>query len=163
VEFHDYFPVPDDANTRFWAEYYQLAQEIAPALQMEKPRPRPAGSYCVTCTMELVRKHGLPRCEVVHWLPLGKVKLWVAGLGECIDAVAPVVEPLLGADMYLQRAGKSLAVTVDVPELNVQQPFASQRGAAEKGLVAALRLQKWQHENAAALQQIATAIGEKRP
>jgi len=151
----------DPVVTRFWADYHRLAAIMAPALQMQRPGKKPASSLWAIFPKALVQKRGLPRCELAHKWSYNKVDLQLAGLAAQYDDLAPVIEPLLDGDMVLRKASKSLAVSIEVPPLDAQQPFASQYEAAAKGLAAALRLQQWYRENSTEMQsRIAAAVGK---
>jgi hypothetical protein len=142
---------PDKVLTDFWASYYLLAQEVAAGLKMQKPGPKPANSTWAIFPMALEQKRGLPHCEMAHKWPNAMVDIHLFGLAKHADVVEPAVEPLLGSGMKLRKASKSLAVSIEVPRLDPRLPFDGQREAAEQGLLAALRLQKWYQDNWAEL------------
>jgi hypothetical protein len=148
-----YTAVPDAAMTKFWAEYYSLARAEAPLLKMERPGKKPLNSTWVSFNRAIHRLNGLPRCELLHKWSLGKVDLQFSRLAARYDAIAPVIEPMLEPGMTLRQAGKSLAVSMDVPVLDGTAEFGPQRPVAEQGLAAASRLRAWYNKNASGLAQ----------
>jgi hypothetical protein len=152
-----YTRVLDETNTCFWAEYHQLAQEMAPELNMPKRDPTPAANYNVDLTKDLPWGRELPRCAMEYTARKGLVSFRVEGLTEYYDAVVPAIEPLLDDDMSIRKAGKSLAVSIRAPKLDVRDSIADQRESAATTLAAAQRLQRWQRKNTTALQSVIRA------
>ncbi|MBM3331329.1 hypothetical protein FJY68_05675 [candidate division WOR-3 bacterium] len=142
-----YTAVPHPALTKFWAEYYALARAEAPLLKMERPGKKPLNSTWVSFNRSVPRLHDLPRRELWHKWPYGRVDLQFSGLAAKSDAIVPTIGPFLGPDMTLRQAGKSLAVSLAVPELDGTAEFQPQREAALQGLSAALRLRAWYVEH----------------
>jgi hypothetical protein len=158
-----YTAVPDSTLTKLWADYYELAQTTAACLKMPRPGPKPANSTWPSFAKALEQKPGLPRVELVHKWPDARVDIHLYGMAKHYDVVAVSVAPLLGTEMRLRKAGKSLAVSIEVPRINVGQPLASQHEAAAEGLAAALRLQQWFRQNSAELQaRIGPVLGHSR-
>lgn len=153
-----YVAETDAALTKFWAEYYSLARAEAPFLKMERPGDKPLNSTWVSFNRSIRRLPGLPLCELWHKWPYGLVDLQFSGLAVRYDAFGPIVDPLLGPGMTLRQAGKSLAVSIDVPELDGAAEFQPQREAATQGLAAASRLRAWYAEHAASLAKALRSI-----
>lgn len=139
---------PHAALTMFWSDYYALARTKAPLLKMERPGKKPLNSTWVSFNRSIPRVVGLPLCELWHKWPYGRVDLQFSGLSARSDAVTQIIDPLMGPGMIPRKAGKSLALSIAVPELDGTAEFPPQREAALQGLSAALRLRKWYVEHA---------------
>ncbi len=128
-----YTPVISDEATAF-VEQYHLAAQAWPRLQMLKPKPRPAGSTWIS-----FRPDVLPTgASIEHQVTAGQVKLMFHGAAERLDALREQLLPYLAPMMEVQRAGKSVAVSMRVPPIPaITVPFVQVQAEAEAGLRAA--------------------------
>ncbi len=150
-----YTAIPDETMTKFWSAYYQQARQTAPELGMARPGAKPAGSTFI-CFVGIEQQPGLPRCLIVHKFTHGYVDLELAGLAGHLEELESSLRPVLAEEMHLRRAGRSLAVTIDVPVLSVEIAFEEQAAAAGAGIRAAMKLRSWLLEHSGMLRRVLT-------
>jgi hypothetical protein len=131
--------VPDEACTSFWREYWRLASELAPELEMREPKLKPAGSTFVGFRPTRMTKHH----EIVHKLPFGNVDLQFAGMGGELAAFRVRYRDALEPGMVIDKAAKSAVVRLKVPTIDTARPFSDAAAAAEQGVLAAAHLLQW--------------------
>lgn len=131
--------VPHAACTAFWHDYWELADRLAPELEMPEPGEKPAGSSFI-----YFRPAGLSKdVAVVHKVAYGNVDLQFAGLGDKIAALKAKYRDVLQPEMTIDRANKSAVVRIKVPGVDLGRPLSENRAAVEQGLTAATRLLRW--------------------
>lgn len=134
-----YSPVEDRAVSEFWYQYWMCANEYAPELQMDCPRPKAAGSGFVH-----FRPNGLPEnVQVVHKLSYGFVDLQFARMGGSISDLRLSYQAILPPGARIERAHKSGVIRLDVPKLNANLSFPEQRPGVVLGLESARELLLW--------------------
>jgi serine/threonine protein kinase len=139
-----------DQFTDFWRQYWEVSVERAPLLAMAKPGPKQAGS-----TWIYFKPSGLPRgVTLVHKLALGRVDLHLPGASQHYADVLTALGPLLDSGMELERAGKSVAIRLTTPKINMSDDFDGQREHVVAGLDAAIKLLEWARRHATALDEI---------
>lgn len=130
---------PDPGNpavTRFWGEYYKLANGIAKPLKMRQPGPQSGGFL-------YFHPDGKPQfLSLVHRLNKGCVDLQFATLKPARDEFDARVD-FAESDMYCVVTGGSVSLRVKVEELATREEFLPQRDAAKQGILAAEKLWKW--------------------
>lgn len=150
-----YSPDISQEVSAFWLAYWQKASEVASDLQMERPSGKPVGSSFVHFNQAIKSRRPLPDCKIKHKLRHGLVDLEIAGWADRLDEVSPAIQPLLEPSMQLRQAGKSLAVSISVPPVEIVAIFEEKRNAAEEGMAAALYLKDWFAKQHDALREIA--------
>jgi hypothetical protein len=131
-----YSPKLDAIVTRFFNDYWELAESLFAELNLCNSGPRPSGS-----TWAEFRPPGLPKGRsIMHKAPEGYVDLQLAGYGDRVAELSERNPLLLGGGMAFVRATKSAALRIKVPPLDVREDFASQRDGAMIALKAALKL-----------------------
>lgn len=131
--------IPDAPCTAFWLAYWELADRLAPELEMPRPKVKPADS-----TFVYFRPPGLGKqVAIVHKLTYGNVDLQFAGMGANTAALKTQYSNALEPGMIIDRATKSGVVRIRVPPLNVALPLSESLPAAEQGIRAALQLLRW--------------------
>jgi len=136
-----YQPVEDDDNSKFWLSYWKEACGYTPTLEMKQPRKeKPSRSAFI-----YFRPPSLPLgVEICHKFRAGAVVLQLSGMARRLNEVrAAFGDAWLDEPGRLTFAGKSAAVRVEVPILNVQVPFADQLADVRAGLDAAMKLHDW--------------------
>lgn len=130
----------DEAATKFWDEYSQLATSMAPKLGMSLPDHEiPAGSHIIEFSPS-----GLPKgVQLFHKLGPGHVDLQFNGLREDLNLLRERFAGRLEEGMSIRAAGQSAVVRIRVHRINTGAPFEESRSAAERGLDAAVRLLEW--------------------
>lgn len=128
-----YSPKISEAASAFVSDYHEQALAF-PRLQMPVPRPRPAGSTWIS-----FRPDALPKgASIEHQVTAGAVKLFIPNAVDRFDRIEALLQPFLSADMDVEPAGKSVAVTIRVPAIeSLTVPFTSVAEVALKGMRAA--------------------------
>lgn len=135
-----YQPEEDASVTNFWQEYWQLALERAPKLEMKKPAVKPSGSGFVL----FPHPHGFTGgANIVHKLKFGYVDLQLRGMGNQINAVRVAFADALDPDMTIEQAAKSAAIRINVPKVRADQGIANQLEQVTTGIDTAERLRQW--------------------
>ena len=132
----------DKKITKFWAEYYALASNIARPLKMPQPGGHSGGFL-------FFNPDGMPRyLSLVHKLNKGYVDLQFARLKPAFDEFEKRIRAFLESGMYCEVTGGSVSVRVKVDKLATSEEFSSRRDEAERGIRSANRLWNWfqQHE-----------------
>jgi len=146
--------------TDFWLGYWEHANQSAGELRLDRPGPKPRTSSFVHFNRAIKSKRPLPECKIKHKLAHGLVDLEIAGWADRLEKLSPAITPLLGPGMRLRQAGKSLAISIEVPMLDIVGTFDEQRESAQTGLEAALRLKAWfalNHDNLCVYTQAVTS------
>lgn len=156
-----YDPIPNTSSAAFFADYTTFALENFPELVI-KNNPngngiRPTGSRTIyfdvrrtlTAWAELPRPRMSLQCRDSA-APAASVKIMLGGLGTTAEKRS-VPKSLSEVGGYIRRAGQSLGLVIDTPQLDTQMPFDAQVAAAEEGLEAARRLAGWWNNNAGLL------------
>ena len=131
-----YSPKMDPAVTRFFTEYWELAESLFPELQFCHSGVRPANS-----TWAEFRPTALPEGrQIVHKVPNGYVDLQFSGLGSRVEELNVLNGAVCLDGLKFAPATKSAALRVDVPKMDVREEFSSQREAALAALKAAYKL-----------------------
>lgn len=117
----------------FVRQYYERARHY-PRLEMALPKDRPAGSTWIS-----FRPHVLPKSTVIeHQVTSGWVKWMLNGAADRLDELRVQLAPHLGPLMTVERAGKSVAVSIRVrPIRAITMPFAEVEAEAEEAIRAA--------------------------
>jgi len=131
-----YSPKLDAVVTRFFTDYWELAESLFPELHFSHSGPRPSGS-----TWAELRPPALPKGRsIMHKVMEGFVDLQFAGLGERVDELIRLNPLLLRDGVNFVRATKSAALRIQVPPMDVREDFAARRESAMTALKAALKL-----------------------
>lgn len=131
-----YQMVPDDPITNFWHRYWQLSQEQASVLNMQKPGSKPARSSRVP-----FKPVGLPKdVTLVHDLNNDNVALLFSNMGEKVNKLRELFKLEADNDMHFEKAYKSGCIRLKVPCVNAAHDFDDQREKCIQGMNAAMRL-----------------------
>jgi hypothetical protein len=128
-----YIPIPNDDVTQFWAQYWMLANEAFPALNMRDPGSKPANSDWPDFRPAELGK----TMNIVHKMAQGHVDLQLRNAADKLHHIRGLVRE---ADLQVDAAGKSAAIRVTVPIVDRFQPFPAQVGRIVLALEAAQRL-----------------------
>lgn len=131
--------VVDEDATAFWRQYWQLARQNAPQLQMPEPGQKPATSSFV---------HFHPSSlgsgvNLIHKMPYGHVDIQFSGMGKRLEELRAGYSEHMDNDMILTEAGKSGVIRVNVPRVTPQEPFDDQRDRVRVAIAEAKRLLSW--------------------
>ena len=135
-----YQPEEDAPVTNFWQEYWHLALERAPELEMKRPGVKPSGSGFVA----FHHPKGFPRgVDIVHKLKFGYVDLQLRGMGHQLNAVRNEFRSGLEQDMTIEQAAKSAAIRIHVQKVRADHGMPQQLDNVTLGIDTAERLRKW--------------------
>lgn len=134
---HSYQPTISREMTQFVENYCALSSKEYPQLKVFPAKPRPAGSTWVS-----FRPKGYPQMAILsHQLTGGKVKLFLSDAAQVFDEWEQRFRPYLTPDISLERAGKSIALSLDVPVVDpLGRPFSDQEPAVRQALEAATKI-----------------------
>jgi hypothetical protein len=123
--------------TSFVEQYTRLAELVAPDLNVESARPRPAASTWIA-----FRPRGYPKkISLYHQITAGRVKLFWAGKSAEEDEFRRVWEAKIPAEVLIERTGKSMALVMEVPKLDpTTGTIQGQEEDARAGLAAVRRV-----------------------
>ena len=140
---HGYQPEQDEATTRAWGAFWELANEETPLLRMRKPGSKPSGAGFI----EFLDAEGVSsaetkrRAKIIYKRRHCNVDLQFANMSEA--ALRSAVEGLLEPDMAVVRAGKSASIRIGVPPVDFTKTPHGQEESIRAGLQAAERLRRW--------------------
>lgn len=131
-------PVVDPAVTQFWYEYWVLASELAPELEMPPPGQKGPQAYFVrfwpTGLPDSVRlRHKMRRQH-------SRVDLEFEQMGERLGEFEGMLGDSLEPDMTIEQTNQSGSVRLHVPEVDVSAAFEPQSSEVEQAIRAAQRL-----------------------
>ena len=135
--------VLDVQVTAFWDDYGRYVAAKAPELSMPPRQGRPKQSTYLSFIMNDLH----PRSSMMHKLPNGQVRIYIAGMADAVARLRERLVPHLEPDMRIDAAGKSAAVWLRVPIIEVSLPMAEQMEAVAEGVAAARRLRKWAEQH----------------
>lgn len=136
-----YSPKIDPVVTRFFTEYWEMAESIFPELQFVHSGARPADSTRAEFRPAELRKD----TQIFHKILRGCVDLQVSGCGSRIEELSVLNAALLHGGLKFAQATKSAALRIDVPQMDVREDFTSQHDAALAALKAAYKLASLMH------------------
>jgi hypothetical protein len=131
--------VPDERVTTFWEGYWRLASALAPELRMSRPPARPVRSSFIRFSPTDLPKN----IELIHKVRHGRVDLQLDGMGDQVFELEGTYGDRLRDDMRIDRAGKSAAIRIQVPEIDTSASLAESEPAVRRGLAAASELLAW--------------------
>lgn len=128
-----YQRVPHPVVTQFWAEYWQIARDEYPQLQMEDPGQKPARS-------DWAQFKSRSNLWIRHKLGKGTVELEIPSAGDEFEEIASWNAHLLVDGVDVVPVGKSASFTIVTPTVNKLADLRPQIEAVRTGLAAAARL-----------------------
>lgn len=131
-----YRPVPNEAVTRFWRDYWRYLASEFPRLQMKRPGQKPTGADWPEFS-NTDRGRGV---KLFHKLRKGAVELQFDRRGERLEELKELNGEILPDDVHLVRAGDAASFQIEVPEVDRYGRFAEQEEAVQMALAAAVRL-----------------------
>lgn len=131
-----YVPPTDEQVTKFFRAYWECASREFPELSIGEPRARPAGSNWVG-----FQPSGLAKGRRIwHKMDIGRVDLQIEGAAASVGRLRAKYASHLASDTTIEEAGKSAAIRIPVPRLDMLAPFEEQIDDARTGMRAAYRL-----------------------
>jgi len=147
-----YVPIPALGNMRTFAAIYALAEKEFPGLYL-KPNPnpndvRPPESVTVYIEVPKTLKvySDIPRPIMSLQLRQTGAKIMLSGLANAVDRVS-VPESIQKLAGTLVKAGMSLGIKLETPEVFVDKPPDNQIDAMLSGLFALDQLREWWNGN----------------
>jgi hypothetical protein len=109
-----YQPKYNEEMTKYVADYFVYSSQHYPHLNMQEAKPRPAGSTWIS-----FHPKSLPNgAELAHQLTRGFVKVFFNGQAESYELLKEKYEERVPNDATIEIAGKSVAISLEVPKLN---------------------------------------------
>ncbi len=131
--------VEDEGVTTFWRDYWLLAREHVPELEMAEPKQRASRASFVR-----FRTPNLPGgARVLHKMRKGFVDLQLRGMGRRVNELDRSFAAHIEEGMAVSQASKSAAVRIEVAVLDMNESVASQQTEVLAALAAARRLATW--------------------
>lgn len=142
IEYHEqgHRAQPSENMTQVWADVWEMANSLVPALHMKKPGGKPSKSSFVY----FPDAHGVSKAEtlgkatIVYKLRHGNVDLQFGNT--TVETLRNVIGDHLDEDMIFARANKSASVRIRVPSVDAEADSKEQEEALGEGLLAAERL-----------------------
>ena len=134
-----YQKVENAPVTEFWQSYWQLAQTIAPQLEMQNPGTKPVGAGHLYFRPSQLSSG----VSLVHKLGQGCVDLQFPGMGANLTTLREKSGRFLEPGMYIEQAGKSGALRRRVSVVNATLDFDAQAEQVQEGIDAARTLLDW--------------------
>lgn len=134
-----YQPEYNDAMTKFVSDYYSYASSEFRHLEMQKPKPRPAGSSWIEFYPKSLKKN----MSLVHQLNSGFIKVFFYGQAESIEILQEKYKSRLPPHTSIDVAGKSVAISKDVPKLDpLTNTFSDEKEKVRQALLGLSTLEK---------------------
>ncbi len=142
-----YVPDPDAAVTDLWRAIYEVATKEAPLLRMPPPGEKPKGSRFIYCTPDgFAPIAGGTDIVIKNKGDAGPTERTFVDLqfrnmrkGELEHATAGTLD----GDMFIETAGKSASIRIDVCPLDYQAPADPQLAAIRQAVEQADRLRRF--------------------
>jgi hypothetical protein len=129
-------PKYDPQSTKFWRDYWQFSMNEFPELEMKDPGERGLTSTWVYFPNTHIGKGR----SLVHRFEDLVVELLLDVPVDQVGALKAKYEVMLGKGAVIEPVGKSAAIRIRVPPINIRQEFEGQIDAVREGLRAAYRL-----------------------
>jgi len=127
--------------SKFWQDYYELANAVAPELKMKIPTDN-------TGTTIFFRPDEFPVwMKLIHKAHLGAVVIQMNGMGPFLSEVGERLGPLIEANMVIERTHKSAAVKMEVPVIDMTRPLSDQKVPVLNAIHVAQELHRWGAKN----------------
>jgi hypothetical protein len=131
-----YQSTPHAGVTKFWFDYWQIANTDYPELRMNKPGLISAGSDWP----EFRNAELGPQRRIIHKLTAGAVDLEITAAGGALEELRTRNQPVLAEGVDLVLTGKSASFRVRVKKVDRFADVSVQIEAVREGLSAASRL-----------------------
>lgn len=126
-----YQPEHNDQMTKFVSDYYAYVTGEYPHLGMQEAKPRPAGSTWIMFYPKTFPKG----VNLTHQLTAGLVKAFFTGQAESFDALQEKYKSILPDNSSIDVAGKSVAISVEVPKIEpLSISFSDQKEKVKQAL-----------------------------
>lgn len=126
-----YQPKLSEPMTAFVQDYVAYAGEASPGLNVEKAKPRPAGSTWIMFYPKGLSKEN----QVTHQLTAGFVKFMVGGKANELDFYRKKYSECGIDDLKVQAAGKSIGLVLEVSQVDpLTEKFADTLSRATDAL-----------------------------
>ena len=133
-----YEVVENKPVTLFWEKYYDMVENRFSDLEL-KTKKGPKGSK----TRWPVFHTPIKKIHIIHESNKGCLELRFRNVSLYYSEVYDIVKNVLKENMKLKRTGKSLAIRIDVPEIDFKKDFEEQEENVIKCLEEVKELQKF--------------------
>lgn len=136
--------VPCEPVSRFWRQYWELAQELAPILEMPYPKGEiPANSHFIVFQPSVLPSD----VKLKHKVGYGHLDIELRGKADRLAELRRSLGATLPEGVTLERASKSAVIRARVPPIDmVREPFDQRTDAVREALEVAVRLLTWYEE-----------------
>lgn len=132
--------VPDSRIGEFWRFYWNLAEKVAPQLQMSPPKKEiPIGSHFIRFCPPILP----PELSLLHKVRYGNVDLQFAGMSDKLADMERIYREYLIPPMRIEKAAQSAVIRMRVDRIDMTSPFEDSEAVARKALESALKLLEW--------------------
>lgn len=136
---HGYQMVEDKPVSQFWEDYWNLASETAPELQLNKPTPKPSGSSFIC-----FNPADFPvNVSLIHKVAHGYVDLQFSNMGDHLAVINQIFKSRLRSEMEIVKAAKSAVIRIHVSKINMVDNLDINEGLIVDGIKNAQFLLDW--------------------
>lgn len=140
----------DEKASKFWMDYWDLVNDVAPILNMPMPGKKPSGSSFV-----YFYPHNLPsRLSLIHKFTYGNIDLQIADAANKTGIIRQSLTEIIINQFMIQQAGKSAVIRKKVPALNLNQSLESQLVKAKHCIQEVQNTYEWFLENKSLFDQL---------
>ena len=133
-----YKVVENKAVTLFWEKYYDLVENKFSDLKLNRIKgPRGSDANWPIFSTQI------KKVKILHKADRGYVDLTFRNVSQYYSEVYDIVKNVLKENMTLQKTGKSLAIRIEVPEIDFKKDFEEQEENVIKCLEVVRELQEF--------------------
>ena len=131
-----YSVIENKSVTMFWEKYYNLVEQKYNNLYINRHEGARGSNACWPIFLTPVKN-----IQIYHKSDKGFIDLTFPGVSQYFFEVYDLIKDALKDNMTLQKAGKSLAIRIIVPEIDFKSNFEEQEEKIVKCLDAVVELQ----------------------
>lgn len=147
---HGYQLIEDEKASKFWKDYWNLVNEIAPILNMPVPNKKPSGSSFV-----YFYPPNLPsRISLIHKFTYGNIDLQIRDAASKTGIIRQSLNEITTNQYSIQKAGKSVVIRKTVPVLDLNRSVESQFKKTKKCIQEVRITYDWFLENKGQFHQL---------
>ena len=136
-----YEVVENKPVTLFWEKYYDMVENRFSDLELKTKRGPKGSKTCWPVFHTPIKK-----IQITHESNKGCLELRFRNVSLYYSEVYDIVKNVLKENMKLKRTGKSLAIRIDVPEIDFKKDFEEQEENVIKCLEVVRELQEFMRE-----------------
>jgi len=134
-----YQPTYNEEMTKYVADYFVFSSQYYPHLNIQEAKPRPAGSTWISFHPKSFPKG----VELSHQITSGLVKAFFNGQAKSYELLKEKYEGIIPNNASIEIAGKSVAISLEVPKLNpLEVHFKNEQEKVKQALIWLSQLEK---------------------